>query len=60
VTSGVVVPADPGAAFVVVEAELALQLFVVELDLPAEPSEPFGFGVGWEVGEPVGDRLVCA
>jgi hypothetical protein len=31
---GVVVPADPEAAFVVVEAELAFQLFVVELDLP--------------------------
>ena len=42
---GVVVPADPGSAFVVVEAELAFQLFVVELDLPAQPGE---------AGEPLG------
>ena len=60
---GVVVPADPGAAFVVVEAELALELFVVELDLPAqpgEPGEPLGLGVGGEVGDPVVDRRVGA
>ena len=56
---GVVVPADPGAAFVVVEAELALQLLVVELDLPAQPGEagePFGLGVGGQVREPVVGR----
>ena len=50
--SGVVIPAQPGAAFVVVQAELAFELLVVELDLPAqagEPGEPFGFGVGGEV-----------
>jgi hypothetical protein len=49
---GVVIPAEPGAAFVVVEAELAFELLVVELDLPAhagEPGEPFGLGVGGEV-----------
>ncbi len=45
---GVVVPAEPGAAFVVVEAEFALELFVVELDLPTQPreaGEAFGLGV---------------
>jgi hypothetical protein len=49
---GVVIPAQPGAAFVVVQAELALELLVVEFDLPAqasEPREPFGCGVGGEV-----------
>ena len=53
---GVVIPAEPGAAFVVVEAELAFELLVVELHLPAhacEPRELFGLGVGGEVGEPV-------
>ena len=48
---GVVIPAEPGAAFVVVKAELAFELFVVELHLPAharEPGEPFGLGVGGE------------
>ena len=29
---GVVIPPQPGAGFVVVEAELAFELFVVELD----------------------------
>jgi hypothetical protein len=59
----VVVPADPGAAFLVVEAELAFELFVVELDLPAqpgEPGEPLGLAVGWQVAEPVVDRRVFA
>ena len=49
---GVVIPAEPGAAFVVVQAELAFELLVVELDLPAqprEPGEPLGLGVGGEV-----------
>ena len=57
---GVVVPACPGAAFVVVEAELAFQLFVVEFDLPAHPGEPgelFGLGVWGEVRDPVVGRL---
>ena len=45
---GVVIPAEPGAAFVVVKAELALELLVVQLDLPAQPGEagePLGLGV---------------
>ena len=45
---GVVIPAKPGAALVVVEAELALELLVVELDLPAQPRqarEPLGLCV---------------
>ena len=49
---GVVVPAEPGASLVVVEAELALELFVVELDLPAQPGqarELLGLGVGGQV-----------
>ena len=49
---GVVIPAQPGAAFVVVQAELAFELLVVEFDLPAQPREPgelFGWGVGGEV-----------
>ena len=32
---GVVIPAQPGASFVVVQAELSFELAVVELDLPA-------------------------
>ena len=36
---GVVVEAGVASAFVVVESELALQLPVVELDRPAQPSE---------------------
>ena len=46
-----------------IEAELAFELLVVELDLPAqagEAGEPFGLGVGGEVGEPVVGRLVFA
>ena len=57
---GVVVPADPAAAFVVVEAELAFELFVVEFDLPAQPceaGEPFGRRVGGEVRDPVVGRF---
>jgi hypothetical protein len=38
--SHVVMPAQPGAAFVVVQAELAFELLVVQLDLPAQPREP--------------------
>ena len=50
--SGVVIPTQPGAAFVVVQAELAFELLVVEFDPPAqagEPSEPLGFRLGGEV-----------
>jgi hypothetical protein len=36
---GVVIPAELGAAFVVVEAEFAFELFVVEFDLPAQPGQ---------------------
>src|SRR3954471_20641977 len=53
---GVVVPPEPGAAFVVVEPELAFELLVVELHLPAhacQPCEPLGLGVGGQVGDPV-------
>jgi hypothetical protein len=45
----------------VVEAELALQLAVVELDLPAQPGEAreaLGLDVGGQVGEPVVARLL--
>jgi hypothetical protein len=48
----VVIPAQPGAAFVVVKAELAFELLIVEFDLPAqarEPGEPLGCGIGGEV-----------
>ena len=44
---GVVIPTEPRAAFVVIEAKLAFELLVVELDLPAqagEPGEPLGLG----------------
>src|SRR6516164_283039 len=34
---GVVVPPQPGPAFVVVQAKFALELLVVQLDLPAQP-----------------------
>jgi hypothetical protein len=60
---GVVVPAEPGAALVVVEAELALELFVVQLDLPAQPREPGelpGLGGSGQVGQPVVGRLLGA
>ena len=59
---GVVIPAEPGAALVVVQAELALELLVVEFDLPAqsgEAGEPLGLGLGGEVREPVVGRLSC-
>jgi hypothetical protein len=49
---GVVVPPEPGAAFVLVEPELAFELFVVELDRAAQPGKvgvSFGLGVGGEV-----------
>ena len=58
---GVVIPAEPGAAFVVIEPEFAFELFVVELDLPPQPGEAgelLGLGVGGEVGDPVVDRLL--
>ena len=60
---GVVIPAEPGAAFVVVQAELAFELFVVELDLPPQSGQagkPLGLGVGGEVREPVIGRLILA
>ena len=60
---GVVIPPEPGAALVVVKAELALELLVVELDLPSqagEAGEPLGLGVGGEVREPVIGRLILA
>ena len=50
--SGVVVPAQPGAAFVVVQSEFAFELLVVELDLPPQPRqarEPLRLGVGGKV-----------
>ena len=37
---GVVIPAEVGASFVVIEAELAFELAVVELDHPPQPGEP--------------------
>ena len=49
---GVVMPAEVGASLVVVQAELALELFVVELDLPAQPGEArelLGLGLLGEV-----------
>jgi len=58
---GVVVPPEPGAAFVVVEPELAFELFVVELHLPAhacQPCQPLGLGVGGQVCDPVVGRLL--
>src|ERR1035437_343539 len=60
---GVVVPAEVGASLVVVEAELALELFVVQLDLPAPPREArelLGLGVGGQVADPVVTRLIMA
>ena len=53
--------ADVAAAFVVVKAELALELFVVELDHPAQPRQPrelLGFGVSREVADPVVDGML--
>ena len=57
----VVVKAAVAAALVVVEAELALELAVVELDRPAqpgEPREPFWFGVLGQARQPVVGRGV--
>ena len=36
---GVVIPPEPGAALVVVQPELALELLVIEFDFPAQPGE---------------------
>jgi len=60
---GVVIPPEPGAAFVVIKAELAFELSVVELDFPTqprEPREPAGLGRRREVGDPVVGRLGSA
>src|SRR5438552_15928335 len=60
---GVVVPAQVRAALVLVEPDLALELLVVELDLPAQPGqarEPLWLFVAGQVGEPVvGWRLLA-
>jgi len=57
-----VVKAEVAAALVVVKPELTLELLVVKLDHPAQPSEPgelLGLGVGRKVAEPVvSGRLV--
>jgi hypothetical protein len=45
----------------VVQAELALELLVVELDLPTQPGEagePLGLGLDGKVREPVIGRLI--
>ena len=58
---GVVIPAEPGAAFIVVQAKLAFELLVVEFHLPAhagESREPLKLCVGGEVGDPVVGRLL--
>jgi len=58
---GVVMPAQPGAAFVVVKAEVSFELAVVQLDLPPQPGEHGDVlvgGVGGEVADPVVGRLV--
>ena len=60
---GVVIPPRPGTAFVVVQAELAFELSVVELDLPPQPGEAgeaAGLGRAREVGDPVVGRLGLA
>jgi hypothetical protein len=47
----------------VVEAELALELLVVELDLPAQPRqarEPLGRGVWGQVADPIVGGLIVA
>ena len=59
----VAVPADPGAAFEVVQAEGLLQFAVVVLDAPAalgEADELGQWGVGGQVGQPVVAGLVGA
>jgi hypothetical protein len=51
----VVVPAKPRAALVVTEVGLSHELLVVELDLPAQPSqarEAVGLGVLGQVRDP--------
>jgi len=53
---GVVMPAEVGASFVVVKAELSFELSVVQLDLPAQACEGGDLlvrGVGGQVGDPV-------
>jgi hypothetical protein len=57
---GVVIPPQPGAAFVVVQAELSFELAVVKLDLPTQPGEAgetAGLGGRGQVGDPVVGRL---
>src|ERR1700733_14552338 len=57
---GAVIPAQPRATFVVVQAELSFELAVVELDLPAQarqPREAPGRGGGGQVRDPVVSRL---
>ena len=45
---GVVIPPEPGASFVVVQAEFAFELLVVEFDLPSHPGEAGeSFGRPW-------------
>lgn len=59
----VVVEPKVAAAFVVVQAEFALELLVVELDHPGQPGEAreaLGFGVGRQIADPVVGRLVAA
>src|ERR1039458_5173566 len=59
----VVVPAGVGASLVVVQAQLALELAIVELDHPAQPGqarEALWFGVGGEVAGPVDSPTVAA
>ena len=60
---GVVIPAEVGASFVVIEPELAFELAVVELDHPPQPGEPresLRLGAGGEVGDPVVGRRLGA
>ncbi len=55
--------AEVAAALVVVKAEFAFELFVVELDHPAQPREArelLGFGVGRQVADPVVAGLLVA
>ena len=52
----VVMEPEVAAAFVVVEAEFAFELAVVQFDDPPQSGqarETLGLGVGWEVGDPV-------
>lgn len=53
---GVVVPAQPGTTFEMVQSETGFQLPVVVLDAPADLRQPYQLGqrgVGGEGGEPV-------